>query len=167
MELSEIQYLLEFNIWADGKMLEGAQHVSPEQLRAKYPMPFVSIFDTLVHVMGAQQIWLARWKGGSPPALISPSNFADLDILSATWGQLHVEQRAFVAELSPKILASTLVYKDTKGIEYKHPLIWQMMHVFNHSTEHRSQVAAMIAMNGYDLGWIDMIYFMRNVAAPK
>jgi uncharacterized damage-inducible protein DinB len=167
MQLDEIQYLLEFNIWADGKMIDGTRHVSPEQLRAKYPMPFESIFDTLVHVMGAQRLWLTRWKGSSPPALTPPSSFKDLDDLSTAWDALHNELRAFMAGLSPAQLSGSLTYKDTKGVQYTHPLVWQIMHVSNHSTEHRSQVAAMIAMGGYDVGWIDIVYFMRNVSAPK
>ncbi|MBI5958419.1 MAG: damage-inducible protein DinB, partial [Chloroflexi bacterium] len=35
-------------------------------------------------------------------------------------------------------------------------------HVFNHSTEHRSQVALYLAMNGIDLGNLDFTAYLRD-----
>lgn len=166
MEVSEIKYLLEFTIWADGKVLEGARHVSAEQLRAIHAMPFESIFVTLVHVMGAQQVWLSRWQGTSPAALVTSDRFADLDQLNAAWTAVHSDLRNFVAGLRAGQLGEKISYRDTRGINYTHPLQWTILHVLNHSTEHRSQIAAMLAMSGYDVGWLDIIYYMREVVAP-
>ena len=40
---------------------------------------------------------------------------------------------------------------------------WQLiLHVFNHHTEHRAQVALVLAMNGIDVGSLDFSTFLRE-----
>jgi hypothetical protein len=38
MQAGDLQYLLDYTIWADGKVLDGARHISEEQLGASHPM---------------------------------------------------------------------------------------------------------------------------------
>ena len=163
MELNDIQFFLDFTIWADGKVLDGARQVSMEQLRANHPMPYVSIFNTMNHIMNAQEFWLTTCGGLS----LQPSTaIHDLDQLGAAWDAVHTDLRVFVAGLNVDQLKTNVTYTDINGLERVHPLQWLMMHIFNHSTEHRSQVAAMLATSGYDVGWLDIVFYMWHVSLP-
>jgi uncharacterized damage-inducible protein DinB len=89
MRPDQLKYLLGYNIWADKTVLAAARHLTNEQLRVDQQMGFGSAFETLVHIMGAQQLWLMRWKGQSPAGLPLASQFDDLDQLSAAWDDVH------------------------------------------------------------------------------
>jgi uncharacterized damage-inducible protein DinB len=162
MQSDFLRYLVGFNEWADHIVLDAARRLSPDQLRASHQMGFGPVFDTLVHIMGAQWVWLRRLQGDSPKALPSANTVKDLDQLKAEWDHVHNDLRAFIAGLDETRLDGTVTYKTTKGEAYTQPLLLLILHVFNHSTEHRSQVAAMCAMAGYDVGALDLIHYMRT-----
>ncbi len=58
--------LYNYNAWANVRILDTAVHLSLEQLRVEARANFGSIHGTLVHMMSAQWVWLARWQGISP-----------------------------------------------------------------------------------------------------
>src|SRR5439155_8481416 len=130
-------------------------------------MGFGSTFDTLVHIMGAQKIWLARCQGESPTSIPLGSAYADLDQLAADWDAVHSSWEAFVGGLDEERLNSWVAYKTMKGDPYTEPLLLLILHVYNHSTEHRTQVAAMVTMAGHDTGPLDLIHYMRTVNRVK
>jgi uncharacterized damage-inducible protein DinB len=163
MQPDQIRYLLEYNIWADDTVLKGARQLSHSQLRDKIGIAWESAFDTLVHIMAGQRIWLSRWKGVSPATLLSGKEPEDLDQLAQVWNALHEDYRQFFAVLSADRLNGAVSYQTTDGKTYTHPLLMLILHIFNHSTEHRAQVVAVCNMAGHDTGWLDLIHYMREI----
>ena len=89
------------------------------------------------------------------------NDIPSLDALVAAWEPLRAEMRAFVLNVSDP--ARELVYHSTKGEEFRN-IWWHLfVHVFNHGTEHRSQVALYLAMQGIDLGNLDFTAYLRTV----
>lgn len=167
MQVSELQYLLDYNIWADERVLNAARNLSAEQLHAPQKIGVGSAFDILAHVMSAQNMWIMRWQGTSPTVLASAKEYADLDHLRTAWDEVHTHYKTFIVGLDDRRLNNTVSYKNTKGEAFTDPLLWMILHVFNHSTEHRSQVVAICNMAGIDTGPLDLIHYMRAVARPK
>jgi uncharacterized damage-inducible protein DinB len=163
MRSEQVRYLLEYNIWADGTVLKSARQLSDSQLRDKIGIAWESAFDTLVHVMAGQRVWLSRWKGVSPATLLSGKEPQDLDQLAEVWDALHEEYRQFFTGLNDDRLNSAVTYQTTDGKTYTHPLLMLILHIFNHSTEHRAQVVAVCNMAGIDTGWLDLIHYMRKI----
>ncbi len=162
MEPDTLLYLVDYNVWADHKVLDAARQLTPAQLHESHHMGVGPMFDTLVHIMEAQRLWLTRMQGTSPRSMAPASNYQDLDQLRAAWDAVHRDLRAFVAGLNTEQLNGTITYTNTRGDSYSHPLLLLILHVFNHSTEHRAQVAAMCAQVGLDVGWLDLIQYMRT-----
>ena len=75
MDLERIRALYDFNCWANGRVLEAAEKLSPEQLTKDLKNSFPSVRDTLVHIMAAEWIWLERWRRTSPKALLGTAEF--------------------------------------------------------------------------------------------
>jgi len=144
MEVARIQALYEYNTWANGRVLEVASHLTPEQflrnLRSSYP----SVRDTLAHVIGGEWIWLMRWKGSSPKALLRPSDFPTLAALNARWLSVQREQSEFVSRVTDASLAVPVAYINTQGDPFSYPLWQTMQHVVNHSTYHRGQFTTLL-----------------------
>ena len=81
MSIELIRTLYVYNGWANQRVLDTATQLTPEQLEAKGSASFDSIHDTLVHTMSAQWIWLSRWQGVSPKAMLEPADYADLAVI--------------------------------------------------------------------------------------
>jgi uncharacterized damage-inducible protein DinB len=166
MHVHELQYLLHYHIWANEQVLNAARKLSVEQLHDKNNISIGSAFELLVHMMSAQNTWLMRWQGLTPLGHASPQDYADLDQLKRAWDDLNGRFGAFLAGLDEQRLNATFAYKTFTGEPHADPLGWVILHVFNHSTEHRSQVVAICNMAGIDTGALDLIQYMRTVARP-
>jgi uncharacterized damage-inducible protein DinB len=163
----DLKLLVGFNEWADNWVFDAAQHLKPEQLAEKHRMGFGSVFETLVHIMDSQRTWLSRWQGVSPQSLVMASDYKSLEQIGADWDKVHQDLQSFVLWLDDARLHSDFSYQNTKGQMFTHSISWTLLHMFNHSTEHRSQVAAICTMAGRDVGPMDMIHYIRNIMPGK
>jgi len=166
--LSEvIGSLYRYNDWANQRVLDTSARLTREQLLAGGGASFDSVRDTLVHIMGAQWVYLERWHGRSPRTLPSASDFADVDAIRKRWEAIEHDTRAFVAELSDADLARVVEYTNTQGERWAYPLWQQMIHQVNHATQHRSEAAVMLTTLGHSPGLLDLLYFVDLQAAAS
>lgn len=138
--------LYDYNRWANARMLEAAARLTFEQLLHEHGHSWGSVHGLLVHMMSAEWIWLRRWQGESPKAVLNPSDFPTIEILRAYWDGLEAQLHDFVAAQTGESLESIVTYTNTKGRTFSLPL-WQLMgHLANHGTHHRGELAAMFAL---------------------
>ena len=138
--------LYDYTFWANARMLDAAEQLSPEQLFQEHGQSWGSVHGVLVHMLSAEWIWLRRWLGESPKAVLDPGDFPTLSALRARWRGNEDELRRFVAGQSQGSLQRLVTYTNTMGLAYTLPL-WQLMaHAANHATHHRGELAAMFAM---------------------
>ncbi|MBI4544743.1 MAG: DinB family protein [Gemmatimonadetes bacterium] len=167
--VEEICELYEFNRWANARVLEATAGLSGEQFTKDLRSSFTSVRDTLVHILGAEWIWLSRWKGVSPGGLPAAWEFPTWEAVRDRWREVETEQTAFVAGLVEESLQQVIAYRNTKGEPFAYPL-WQMLrHVVNHSTYHRGQVITMLRQLGAAAVATDLLRFYdekSRAAAP-
>src|SRR5206468_160101 len=106
MNKDDIQLLYRYNRWANATILNAVAPLSMDDFSRKLGGSFPSVRETLVHIMGAEWIWLRRWKGVSPPALLSAAEFPNLNSIKHRWPEIEAEQMEFVAGIrdAPRIL---------------------------------------------------------------
>ncbi len=159
MDLDRILALYDYDRWANGCVLDAASRLPAEQFTRDLGSSHRSVRDTLAHILGAEWIWLRRWKGTSPKALLPASEFPTVDSLRARWREVEAEQREFLAALTEDALATTIAYINTRGERFAYPL-WQMLqHVVNHSTYHRGQAATLLRQLGAEPAPTDFLIF--------
>lgn len=144
---SQLEFLTElyrYNRWANHKALDAASSLDPESFTRELGNSFSSVRDTLVHILGAEWIWLERWNGRFPRALLPAAEFLDSAAIAQRWKQVEEGQIAFLNALPPSDLNQTLSYLNQKGETWSYPLWQQMVHVANHSTYHRGQVTTLL-----------------------
>ena len=158
-----IQTLVDYNYWARDRLLASAEQLSPEQLTRSLGSSFGSVLDTLVHMHFAEWIWYQRWQGSSPTAGPDKSRLVTVDALRETWRPLEQQIRTFVASLGPGGLTRVVDYQTMTGQPGASPH-WQMIvHVVNHGSYHRGQVATMLRQLGAKPAQsTDMIVFFRE-----
>ena len=164
MELELIRGIWGYHWWGNRKLFDEATALGEETATKEIgkQFSFPTLKGMLAHIYGADQIWLARWKGESPTKFYGDSDFASLGDLRTKWDALEAEQQAFVTALGTEDLKRTLDYKATDGKPYAQPL-WQLLHhVVNHATHHRSEIATMVTMIKGSPASTDMVLFYRR-----
>ncbi len=165
MFVEALRALYGYNRWATERVLEAAAGLSPEQLLMPGTAGHGSIRNTLVHLIAAQRGWLSWWNGTltAEEAIAlrpDPVDFPDLAAVRAAWEGLEGETEAFVSGLNEDQAARVYSNPMPDGTTFRMPL-WQMMlHVANHGTQHRSEVAAMLSGFGHSPGNLDLLAYL-------
>lgn len=172
MNLADIKRLIDYTEWANELAMNAAAALPDDLLRRDVNISHQSIFGTLVHMAGAEWIWLERWHGRSPAKaeawdLWSTDACGDLATLKERW-RADIDRRAqFLAGLDEERLAADLHFKLLSGDPSSMPLIDQMQHVINHATLHRGQIVGMIRQLGIDPPSTDLLFYLRREISPK
>ena len=66
MDLTDINSLFNYTEWANNLVLDVAANLADDNLRRDVGISHQSIFGTLLHMAGAEWLWLERWYGRSP-----------------------------------------------------------------------------------------------------
>src|SRR5262245_36137703 len=81
----EFSRLYIYDEWATNKLIDAAEKVEHAKLHKDVGASFSSLQGTLVHIFGAQFIWLARWKGLPPAGLPKVEEIPTLEELKTRW----------------------------------------------------------------------------------
>jgi uncharacterized damage-inducible protein DinB len=167
MNVEDFRLLYDYNVWANDRTLECCAALSDEQFLRDLGSSFRSVRDTLVHIYGAEWIWLERWHGRSPSGLPDGTDCKNLDSARRLLQEADRGLVDYVASLTNDDLQRVHNYKTTAGGPQAQPG-WQMLqHVANHSTYHRGQIATMLRQLGTKAVSTDLIAFYRERAAAQ
>jgi len=156
------QLQLEFMKWADDTFFSALSQVPPDQLGHDMGSSFKSLFDTLNHVYLAELVWLKRIQGQKDARLADLESPADLNALGQVWPELHRTWLDWSRSLSSEDLQAPLIFRTMQGAESQLPL-WQIvLHVVNHGSYHRGQVATMLRQSGIKPPGTDLLAFYRT-----
>ena len=172
MDLTDIKHLFTYTEWANDLAMEAVGKLSADDLRRNVGISHNSIFGTLLHMAGAEWIWLERWHGRSPRkdeawSQWMPESCADLATLKQRWTNVVDVRSRYLSELDESRLASELPFKLLSGDASSMRLSDQMQHVVNHATMHRGQVVGMIRQLGIDPPSTDLLFYLRREISPK
>ena len=172
MNLSDIRHLFDYTEWANDLAMAAADKLTDSDLRCDVGISHKSIFGTLLHMAGAEWIWLERWNGNSPLkveawALWTTESCSDLVELNKRWRDVVDRRARYISELDESRLAAELPFKLLSGDPSSMRLVDQMQHVANHATLHRGQVVGMIRQLGIDPPSTDLLFYLRRDISPK
>lgn len=167
MTPDEFRTLYEYDAWANARTLNACAALTPEQLNRNLGNSFGSVRDTLVHILGAQMIWLARLTGAQPIGMPNPEQYADLAAVRAEFAAVEPKLRSYVAGLSQADLERVLEYQNLKGVTFRDEIGKALQHLANHGSYHRGQVTTLLRQLGAEPVSTDMIAFYREKAAAK
>lgn len=160
--LAEVQELFDYNRWANARLLAVAASLPPEALERDLGSSFPSIRATLAHMLGADWIWLRRWKGTSPTGLPEDWDLSTLDTIRARWREVEEELSELLTGLTEEQLSSPVHYRNTKGTPYTNPLGDLMRHVVNHGSYHRGQIVTLLRQLGAEPVSTDLVLYYRE-----
>ncbi|MDX1960682.1 MAG: DinB family protein [Leptospiraceae bacterium] len=157
-----IQILFNYNVWAQGRILEVLAEVSEEEFLRELPEGAGSIRNKLAHIMAAEDVWLQRIHKKDSPRMIQPPEIDSKEVLISKISQTHSELEKLISSLDETKLQEGYRYKNLKGQEFESKLFEILLHVLNHGTYHRGQVASLIRRIKGKPPVTDMIEFFRS-----
>jgi uncharacterized damage-inducible protein DinB len=160
--MDDLRRLLEYNRWANMRILDAAEPLTEAELKREIPSSFQSVLATLVHAMGAEWLWLERWKGTSPTALPSADALGSVAAVRARWDELWAEQQAFLTGLGAGDRERAVSYRLLSGDADTRPLGELVRHVVNHATYHRGQLVTMLRQLGRTPPSTDYVQWLRE-----
>jgi len=156
MLIEFIRDYYDYTEWANDRILTAAEGLTAEQF-LQSDLPHVwPVRDGLAHVMLAQLSWINRWNDGKDSLDdIQETDFADLASIRAFWPDVYAAMRTLLDRLDDEQLARDFTYVNHLGETRNYLLGHQLLHVANHSTYHRGEIAALLSRYGCSPGEID------------
>jgi len=159
MQPETIRELYVYNHWANQRMLASLAPVSSENFTRSMGNSFTSLRDTVAHILAAEWIWLERWLGRSPKALLPAADFPTVTSIRQRWATVDQDRDRFITTLTPAKLDESVAYINTRGERFAYVLWQQMVHVVNHSSYHRGQVTTLLRQLGAEPQSTDLLLY--------
>lgn len=143
---------LAFMKWADERLLEAVARHMPENLAV------------LQHIYLGEVVWSMRVLEGNEAAqivdLTAPDNIEDL---RTAWQEMH---RRWLKWAETADFGRIVPHRNLAGQPFQMPA-WQIvLHLVNHGSYHRGQVAAMLRAAGFAPPASDLILWYREQTTP-
>jgi uncharacterized damage-inducible protein DinB len=164
MTPEEVHLLFDYNAWANQRSLDAAAQLSEEQFVKPLGSSFSSVRDTLVHICGAEWVWLERCHGRSPATIPDISSVQTIAALREHWNPQADRLLAFVRGLRQHDLDRVMEYKTINFGAYKNSVWQSLQHLANHGTYHRGQIVTLLRQLGAKPILTDLIHFYRERA---
>ena len=151
--LDLIREMWEYHYWANRELFDVTmklgEDVAGRDMGTHFSAPTLrGLFN---HVYGADRWWLERWKGTRAPALAPGDVYYGDEVktlaeLRPKWDALESEQRRYLAGLTDADLTRTIEGTTRFGTPFSRPFRMLLLHVPNHATHHRSEIATMLTL---------------------
>jgi uncharacterized damage-inducible protein DinB len=162
LDREEAARLFEYTVWANHRVLRATATLGVDDFKRDLGASYGGVRGTLCHIMGAEWIWLERWKGLSPSQLIDEGEFADVVALRDRWTVIEEHRESWLKSLKPDAMAQNVHYRNMAGVEFDAPLGHLVQHVANHSTYHRGQVVLLLRQLGAKTVSSDLVMWDRD-----
>ncbi|MBI1850229.1 MAG: DinB family protein [Planctomycetes bacterium] len=164
MNASELAGHLRFSTWASHRTLDSVKPLTADEYARDLRTSFGSVRGTSLHTFGADRIWFARLVGESPGTFPTDATHPTFDAIDRDWRDLLARFEAWGAALHDADVARVIAYRNTEGKPFETPL-WQIvLHVVNHASYHRGQIATLLRQLGRTPTNTDLITYYRSLA---
>jgi len=161
-----LEILYDYNYWANHRYLTVAESLSEEQFFRKQGHSWDSVRAVLVHMMSSERMWPRRWRG-EIANFLEPKDFLTAASIREYWVDVEKNMRAFIAEQTEQSILREITYTNPKGETFTLPL-WQMMvHVPNHNTHHRGELAAMFTLMNIPHPEEEVVQYFLNLSGQR
>ncbi|MEO7362382.1 MAG: DinB family protein [Gemmatimonadaceae bacterium] len=137
--------------WADDRALQSLREMADPPTQA---------LNLLSHMLGAEHEWLSRIHGEKSTHAIWPK--LNLVHCAALARENHAAYAQLAREAAEGDGGRMIAYRTSKGAEHTNTLEDILLHVAQHGTYHRGQVALLVRASGGNAIPTDYILFSRD-----
>jgi uncharacterized damage-inducible protein DinB len=163
MQVETIRSMHEYNRWANERVLECVARLHRDHFVEANDTPWGSIRNQQVHMFSVHRSWLS-WADGSMSGeeayalTADPEDYPDAEAVRAYWNDVWTQTDEFLKRMSVDDLTRVLS-AEGPGFAIAIP-VWQVMvHIANHSMQHRTETAMALTRLGQSPGDLDYIFY--------
>ena len=150
-----LRFLNGYEHWATTKILDAAARIDEATCSKPHLVGERGMGGILVHHLGAYQRWRHFLSGSSEEPRPEDEPLIGVEELRARWAVEWDAEDAWLERLTDVDLRQ----------QHEGMTLWQaLLHVFNHGTQHRSEVAALLTAADLSPGDLDLIDFADEQA---
>jgi uncharacterized damage-inducible protein DinB len=162
IDRDHILRLYAYHHWAADRLLGALAPVTAARLDEPWGGSFATGRGLLRHAIGAERVWVTRWNGTSPERIPEfPATHAGSDF-RREWERVKSDQLAYLSPHRPERLGEPFAYVKLGGERRAHPLADVLLHVVNHGTYHRGQLAHLLRDLGLAPPGTDYLDFLAD-----
>ncbi len=152
----------EYNLWANRLLAEVVSGLSEHDADQSIISSFPSVKKTVLHILSAEHIWLARLSDPANVQWLGESANGAIGDVCAKWIAVSEKLAEYVGTSSDVDLQKLMTYNDLRENMRGEPCHLILLHIINHSTSHRGQLITMLRQLGVStLPQTDFIAFVR------
>ena len=142
--------MAQYTRWSDRKIFD---LMLSEEIRDE------KLIALVTHLIDVLDVWLSRMDGTEVTRLADDRD--SLEKLTDRHEAIHRRLIAAISRLSPIELEGTCRYTNSEDEVHENRLTDLFVHLVNHSTHHRGQIAMDFRTNGIEPPTLDYIHFKR------
>lgn len=167
MTLQEARHLVAYSSWASNRVFDAVGAIPEADVARDLKSSHRSILGTLVHMVSAERIWLARLQGAAEAPILKEADTPTLAALRAVWEQVGYDMAKYLGGITDKKLGDPIKASSPRGEVYTHQVSHVLSHVVDHSTYHRGQVITLMRQLGVVPPNTGMITFFRETSRNR
>ncbi len=145
MRPAEIRTLFEYHYWASELVWDCIMQISDDQFAQELHYSTGSIRGLMLHTLSATRRWIDRIEKLPATPHPNPADFPTRQAVKAAWDEARTATLAYLGSLTEEKLDRPVHWElPNRNLTADHPLWQLLLHAFNHTTDHRSQVLALL-----------------------
>jgi uncharacterized damage-inducible protein DinB len=148
----------EYDFWATQEMIKALEEM---------PTPPEKAVKIVGHISFAKNAWLTRNLGEDLSKITDPWPPYSLGEAKVVLEDLNAKWKKYLGSLSDPDLEKTCSFKTTQGVAYEQVIQDILVHLVDHGTYHRGQLATLIHQGGGKRPNVGYIGFVRILNQKK
>lgn len=149
--------LLHYNEWANGRILATIAQMEPAALATPAALDHGTAWQTLLHLVDVEWSWRLIAQGQpAPPMLWEIETVTALPQLTTFWQGEQATLRAYMESLDRAALQATIEFGAAEAPQ-RAQRGQLLLHLLNHSTQHRTELARYLTDRGHSPGDLDLL----------
>ncbi len=148
--------------WLTSRTCEAARTLTSEEFTREFPIGIGSVRNTLVHLLGAERIWIAVIEETDPAvSMPSATDYPTIASIEADWPAVHARWGAYLSRLDEREMGR-VVSRVRDGKTYAQRVHDALMQVPTHALYHNAQMSFMFRSMGHQLPDSSWILWARD-----
>ncbi|MFW5714160.1 MAG: DinB family protein [Brevefilum sp.] len=162
MNIQSLKKMFDYTYWSFELIWPSIDKLSDSEFVKDLGYSMGSIRNQIIHLISSHRRWLYRLQGIEPPQHLVFTDFPSKTSVMAEWADAKLEMFGYLSSLTQSDLDKEIKYHLRRGSIAATNFCWEvLLHLFNHSTDHRSQILALLNMKfNIDTPEQDFIFYL-------
>ena len=145
MDPQTIRKMYDYVYWSFDLIWPSIDKLSDNQFVKDLGYSLGSVRNQIVHLISSHRRWLFRIQHITPPRHLNFLDFPTKTSVRTAWDDAKAEMLGYLVNLDQSDLNEKIDYElQSRSIKASH-FRWEiLLHLFNHSTDHRSQILTLL-----------------------